>query len=143
MRQMRLAKLCTCPHSAQVVLEDLEGTVRLSSRLSPVMALLLAHEVEHTTCPGGTYYLVQEALRELGGELSEAIIDAFQEGMLVGLLVIRREGREIRLPCHPVDAIAMALRTQVPLYTTSRALEMGGLEDPRPWLETVKPDDFC
>jgi len=141
---MRLTKLCSCPHSAQVVLEDLEGTVHISFRLPQVMALLLTHVVEHTHCPGfPAYHLIQELLRELGGDLCQAIIDASQDGTPVGLLVIRREGREIRLPCHPVDAIAMALRTQVPLYTTPRALEIGGLEDPRPWLEMVKPEDFC
>jgi bifunctional DNase/RNase len=49
---------------------------------------------------------------------------------------------EIQQACHPADAIAMAARTHVPLYATSRALKMGSWKSIQPWLETVKPQDF-
>ncbi|MFQ5883345.1 MAG: bifunctional nuclease domain-containing protein, partial [Candidatus Methylomirabilales bacterium] len=141
--QIRLAKLCTCPHSAEAVLEDTDGSVQFAIRLRPIMALVLVHEMDQKGCRGVTaYHLLHELVRELGGELSGAIIDASQEGTPIGLIIIRREGREIRHPCHPVDAIAVTLRTQVPLYATERALRIGTGEDLKTWLETVKPDDF-
>ncbi|MFQ5881963.1 MAG: bifunctional nuclease domain-containing protein [Candidatus Methylomirabilales bacterium] len=143
MWQIRLAKLCTCPHSAEAVLEAMDGAVQLGLRLRPIMALVLAHEMDQKSCRGVTAYrLIHELVRELGGELCQVIIDASQEGTPVGLLVIRRESREIRQSCHPVDAIALSLRMQVPLYATVGALRMGSWENVQPWLETIKPEDF-
>ncbi|MFQ5840214.1 MAG: bifunctional nuclease domain-containing protein [Candidatus Methylomirabilales bacterium] len=143
MRSMRLAKLCTCPHTAEAVLEDTDGSVQLALRLRPVMALVLAHEMDQKSCRAVTAYrLLHELVRELGGEICQAIISASQDWTPVGFLVIRREGREVRHSCHPVDAIALSLRTQVPLYATERALRMGSWENAQPWLETIKPADF-
>jgi len=125
-------------------LEDLGETVQLSIRVRPAMALLLAHEVQHEHCPGwSTYHLLQVLLHELGGVLRLAVIDAPQENMPVGLLTIRQEERDIHQTCHPVDAIAMAVRMQVPLYATPRALRNGSWKDLQPWIETVKPEDFA
>jgi hypothetical protein len=58
------------------------------------------------------------------------------------LIICRQSGEEIHQSCHPADAIAMTARTNVPLYATSRALKMGSWRNIRPWLETVRPQDF-
>jgi bifunctional DNase/RNase len=72
-----------------------------------------------------------------------ALIDASTDNTPLGLLIISgADGEEIRQSCHPVDAIAMAARTHIPLYATSRALKMGSWKNIRPWLKTVKPQDF-
>ncbi len=143
MRQIRLAKLCTCPHSAEVLLEDTDGSVQFGIRLRPIMALVLAHEMDQKSCRGvSAYRLIHELVRGLGGELSGAIIDASLEGNPVGLLVIRRDTRQMRLACHPADAMALSLRAQAPLFATERALRMGNWGNTHSWLETVKPEDF-
>ena len=143
MQQMRLADVYTCPRFGQIVLEDLAGTVQLTVRVQPVMGLWLAHELKDCRCPVvSAYGLLDELLRQLGGVLSQAVIDASQENMPVGSLIIHQDSREIQQPCHLVDAIALSVRAQVPLYATDKALSLGSCKDPQSWAETVKPEDF-
>jgi bifunctional DNase/RNase len=142
---MRIANVYSCPRYGQVVLEDPDGMVQLSIRMRPIMAHWLAHELRECQCPAVSMYrLIQELLVKLGGAVRLAIIDAAADNTPMGLLIIgRRHGEEIRQPCHPADAIALAARTQVPLYATARALRMGSWKSLQPWLATVKPQDFA
>jgi bifunctional DNase/RNase len=141
---MRIAGISSCSRYGQVVLEDPDGMVRLHIRLRPVMAHWLAHELKECQCPAiSMYRLIQELLIKFGGALRLAVIDASEDNTALGLMIIcRQNGEEIRQSCHPADAIAMAARTQVPLYATSRALKLGSWKNIQPWLETIKPQDF-
>ena len=144
MQRMRIAEISSCSRYGQVVLEDPDGMVRLHIRLRPVMAHWLAHELKECQCPAlSMYRLIQELLIKFGGALRLAVIDASEDNTPLGLMIIcRQNGEEIRQSCHPADAIAMAARTQVPLYATSRALKLGAWKNIQPWLEAVKPQDF-
>ena len=48
-------------------------------------------------------------------------------------LVLRAEGREITLDARPSDAIALALRAQVPIYAEADLLERAGISDEQPF----------
>jgi bifunctional DNase/RNase len=112
--------------------------------MRPMMAHWLAHELKECQCPAVSMYrLLQELLIKFGGSLRVSLIDASADNTPLGLLIIScPNGAEIRQACHPADAIAMAARTHVPLYATSRVLKMGSWKSIQPWLETVKPQDF-
>jgi bifunctional DNase/RNase len=144
MQQMRIAGISSCSRFGQVVLEDPDGMVRLSIRLRPMMAHWLAHELKECQCPAiSMYRLIQELLIKFDGALRLAVIDASEDNTPLGLMIIcRQNGEEIRQSCHPADAIAMAARTHVPLYATSRALKLGSWKNIQPWLESIKPQDF-
>ena len=144
MQRMQVKGFSTCSRHGQVVLEDPDGMVQLSIRMRPMMAHWLAHELKECQCPAVSMYrLLQELLVKFGGNLRVSLIDAAEDNTPLGLLVIScPNGAEIHQACHPADAIAMAARTHVPLFATSRALKMGSWKNIRPWLETVKPQDF-
>jgi bifunctional DNase/RNase len=143
-QRMGIMGVSNCSRYGQVVLEDPDGIVQLHIRMRPMMAHWLAHELKECQCPAiSMYRLIQELLLKLGGVLRVAMIDASSDNTPLGLLIIRRENEgEIHQSCHPADAIAMAVRTQVPLYATSRALKLGSWKSIQPWLETVTPQDF-
>jgi len=143
-QRMQVKEFSTCSRHRQVVLEDPDGMVQLSIRMRPMMAHWLAHELKECQCPAVSMYrLLQELLSKFGGNLRISLIDASEDNTPLGLLVIScPNGVEIQQACHPADAIAMAARTHVPLYATSRALKMGSWRSIQPWLETVKPQDF-
>ncbi len=144
MQRMRISGVAMCARHGQVILEDPDGMVRLHIRLQPLMAHWLAHELKQCQCPTVSIYrLIQELLVKFGGRLRLAMIDASQENIPLGVLIIGHpHGEEVSQSCHPADAIAMAARLQVPLYATSRALKLASWKDVQPWLETVKPQDF-
>jgi bifunctional DNase/RNase len=141
---MQIAGISSCSRYGQVVLEDPDGMVRLHIRMRPMMAHWLAHELKECQCPAVSMYrLIQELLMKFDGALRLAVIDASENNTPLGLMIIcRQNGGEIHQSCHPADAIAMAVRTQAPLYATSRALKLGSWKNIRPWLETVNPQDF-
>jgi bifunctional DNase/RNase len=143
-QRMRIAGISSCSRFGQVVLEDPDGMVRLHIRLRPIMAHWLAHELKECQCPAlSMYRLIQELLIKFDGTLRLAVIDASEDHVPLGLMILcRQNGEEIRQSCHPADAIAMAVRMQVPLYATSRALKRGSWKNIQPWLETLKPQDF-
>lgn len=145
MQRMRIANVYSCHRYGQVCLEDPDGLVQLNIRMRPMLAHWLAHELKECQCPAVSMYrLIQELLGKFGGALRLALIDASDENIPLGLLIIcRQDGEEIHQSCHPADAIALAARTQVPLYATSRALKLGSWKSIQPWLETVKPQDFA
>lgn len=144
-QRMRIAHVSTCSRYGQVVLEDLDGMVQLNIRMRSVMAHWLAHELKECQCPAiSMYRLLEELVAKLGGALRLTLIDASQEKIPLGLLIISgQDGQEIHQSCHPADAIAMSARTQVPLYATARALQLGSWKSIQPWLATVKPQDFA
>jgi bifunctional DNase/RNase len=143
-QRMRIAGIAHCSHYGQVVLEDPDGMVRIHIRMRPMLAHWLAHELKECQCPAiSMYRMIQELLVKLGGVLRVAMIDASEDNTPLGLLIIRCENdEEIHQSCHPADAIAMAARTEVPLYATSRALKLGSWKSIQPWLEAVTPQDF-
>jgi bifunctional DNase/RNase len=142
---MQVKGFSTNSQHGQVVLEDPDGMVQLSIRMRPMLAHWLAHELKECQCPAVSMYrLLQELLIKVGASLRVSLIDASAENIPLGLLVIAcSNGSEIQQACHPADAIAMAARTHVPLYATSRALKMGSWKSIQPWLETVTPQDFA
>ena len=144
MQRMRIANVYSCPQYGQVVLEDPDGIVQLNIRLRPIMAHWLAHEIQQCKCPAiSMYRLIQELLSKFDGVLRFTVIDASEDKTPLGLLIIsRRNDQDIQQSCHPADAIAMAARSQVPLYATTRALKMGSWKSIQPWLESLMPQDF-
>ena len=63
------------------------------------------------------------------------------------------EGEELEIPCHPADAIALALQAAAPIYATGDVLHQSmragattrtGTRRASPtWLERVRPEDFA
>jgi bifunctional DNase/RNase len=66
----------------------------------------------------------------------------------IGALVYLRQGElESSISCYPPDALALALRTGVPIYATADVLRhacRGPMEpdDTARWLQGVRPADF-
>jgi uncharacterized protein len=89
---------------------------------------------------------------QLGATLTRIVLDAEQEGINAST-VFARSGSEIAVQCHAADAIALALRTQAPIYATNSALAQAWPIPPYEpqrargelarWIEAVRPSDFA
>lgn len=63
--------------------------------------------------------------------------------------MVEREGAELLLPCHPADALALAVRARAPIMAQDSALALARPGPPPPpeddvqgWLDRVRPGDF-
>jgi bifunctional DNase/RNase len=150
---MRLKELaaCTRHHRALVVLEDRERSRLLTFYADPEETRRLARALARgpRACHP-VYDFVRALLGTLGASALRVVLDDV-DGRGVGALVHLRQGqRETVVTCYPPDALALALREQLPIYATAAALDHAmpaapsteASGDTARWLDRVRPQDF-
>ncbi|GGC52380.1 bifunctional nuclease family protein [Hoyosella rhizosphaerae] len=96
-----------------------------------------------------THDLFRDVVVALGHTLTEVRIVDLQEGTFYAELHF---DKDIRVSARPSDAVAIALRIDVPIYAEESVLEEAGLVIPdekedevekfKEFLDSVSPDDF-
>ena len=83
-----------------------------------------------------THDLMQSVIDALGGKVNSIIVSDLQKDVFFAKIVINRDGEQVEIDSRPSDAIALAVRAQVPIYAEEDVLNRGGV-----WLdkETGKP----
>jgi bifunctional DNase/RNase len=157
---MRVTGLTRKPDAeeATLLLQDVTGCLGLAFVIPMNEANRLARVLGHAACTCAPVY---ELLLELAGHgglsVSRTVLDGDDEG-ICATLIVERDGGAIEGSCHPADAIALAVRTQVPIYAAAGAMDHACRigqphthERPAPaaegddvsrWLEDVRPEDF-
>jgi len=102
------------------------------------------------TCCGGVpiFDLLGEIAQAGGLELVRAEIDGDAQGVNAAV-VVRRAGHDLAMVCHPADALALAVRSRVPILASDAALAHACPADQelrahavRRWLDRLRPVDF-
>jgi len=75
-----------------------------------------------------THDLALNIIRSLEARLTRVVITALKEQTYHAELILEAHGKEIPLDCRPSDAVALALRAQVPIW----AAEPAFARPPRP-----------
>lgn len=66
--------------------------------------------------------------KAFGITLDEVFIYKFQEGVFLSEMLMTCDGRQVSLDSRTSDAVAMALRTHAPIYTTRQILTTAGFK---------------
>lgn len=66
--------------------------------------------------------------KAFGITLDEVFIYKFQEGVFLSEMLMTCDGRQVSLDSRTSDAVAMALRTHAPIYTTREILTTAGFK---------------
>lgn len=69
-----------------------------------------------------THDLLQNIIEQMGGKLSRIIINDLRDETYYALLEIRRGDDVIEVDSRPSDAIALAVRTTVPIFVEEQVL---------------------
>lgn len=139
-------------HTALLKLETEAADLRLELAIPRDEANRLVRMLGAVGCRCTSIYETLLILAErMAVALVRAILDGGTEGISASLVFAHR-GAEMVVPCHPADAVALALRTHAPVYATASALtqayptrqhatpkEPGNLVH---WLEGLRPSDF-
>jgi bifunctional DNase/RNase len=70
-----------------------------------------------------THDLLDGVLCELDAELVQAQVDELRDDVFIGTLVLRQQGRLVKLDARPSDAIALAVGAKAPIYMAKRVLD--------------------
>jgi bifunctional DNase/RNase len=120
----------------------------------------LARCLGMTRCPCTPIFeLTEQLIGHLRAEVRRAHLEGDERGISAGL-VLERDGLEMAIPCHPADALALAVRAGKPIMAHDSALAHArsapvsnpddaagepppaALDAVQAWLDQVRPADF-
>lgn len=162
MTPMRVIEVSTCPHTGRpMVMLQVEGHDRWLAFYIPMNeANRLARCLGMTQCPCTPIFeLTEQLIGHLRAEVRRAHLEGDERGISAGL-VLERDGLEMAIPCHPADALALAVRAGKPIMAHDSALAHArsapvsspddsagepppaALDAVQAWLDQVRPADF-
>lgn len=135
-----------------VLLRETNGHRYLPIWVGAVEATAIAYAQQGVVPPRPlTHDLLRDVLDAVGADLAEVRITALKDGVFYALLVFTSG---VEVSARPSDAIALALRAEVPILGSEEVLEAAGIDLPeeepaedeverfRAFLDQVSPEDF-
>lgn len=157
MTLMHIRQITSCPDHNRtiIVLEDVSQRLTLTLGADPAEARRLVQEIAPSRCTCHPVYdFILALLEAFQATATRVVLDDFKGEGIAGFIHFRRAEAEVSVACYAPDALALALRADVPIYATAEALAHAErLSPPSPrvpdqrgevtqWLERVRPDDF-
>jgi bifunctional DNase/RNase len=102
-----------------------------------------------------THDLVTEMLGELNATVAKISVTELRDNTFYAIITLQVNGSELEIDSRPSDALALAVRTDAPIFVSDQviedsAIEFGGepeeqdeiVDEFRKFLEDVSPEDF-
>lgn len=136
-----------------VILKGAEGSALLPIWVGVYEANAIALEIEKISSPRPmTHDLLRNILNGLSCAVMKVVVSQLKDDTFYAVIWLEREGRLISIDSRPSDALALALRTDSPIYVeeevikTSKAAsadkEKSGDEELKRWLENLNDEDL-
>lgn len=104
-----------------VLLGEPEGNQVLPIWVGPFEAQAIALAMQGILTPRPlTHDLLRSLCETLGVEVNKVLVQDIRDGTYYAELYLRQGDREVVVDARPSDAIALALRTNAPLYITEK-----------------------
>ncbi len=114
-----------------VLLREVDSDRQLPIWIGPCEADAITIELQDVKVARPlTQDLLKNVITELGGTVSHVLIKELNESVFHARLFINVQGeREPReIDCRPSDAIALAVRTKVPIFIAEEVMDVAGVE---------------
>ena len=124
-----LAKSESSPNNYSLILEDVNNQLRIPITIGPFEAQSIALHLERMqTNRPMTHDLFKTTIEALGGKLKEVFIHQMTEKACHCTMVYKqiKDDALIEIDARTSDAIAMAIRFQVPIYISTDILNQVG-----------------
>lgn len=143
-------------NSPIVVLKDDEEKLFLPIWVGIFEANAIALELENITTPRPmTHDLLRDMIQHLDARVTRIVINDLKDATFFAQirLLIRRAGDEqlLEIDARPSDAIALALRTEAPIFVAQSVLDQAQTITPdgeesdektKSWFENLSPEDL-
>jgi bifunctional DNase/RNase len=136
-----------------VILKGLDGSTLLPIWVGVYEANAIALEIEKITTPRPmTHDLIKNVLKGLNCTVNKVVVNQLKDDTFYAIIWLEKEGRLISVDSRPSDALALALRTDSPIFVeedvinssksaTARQEKVSDDELKR-WLENLNDDDL-
>jgi bifunctional DNase/RNase len=75
-----------------------------------------------------THDLLKSMIRELGGKVVHILINDLRHDVYYARIVVDIGGKQIEVDSRPSDAVALAVRTKVPIFVAETVMERHSIE---------------
>jgi len=135
-----------------VILKDASESRVLPIWVGIFEANAIALEVEEIATPRPmTHDLLRDLLQALGAKVEKVVVTDLRDNTYYALLHLQVGDSPIVVDARPSDALALALRTQAPIFVEEAVLNSADTEGGesssdaerlRKWFEDLDPDEF-
>jgi bifunctional DNase/RNase len=74
-----------------------------------------------------THDLLKQSIDRLGAKVSHILVNDLHDDTFYARVVVDKDGERIELDSRPSDAIALAVRTQAPVFVSESVMERAGV----------------
>ncbi len=111
-----------------VMLRDVDGERRLPIWIGPCEAEAITIELQDVEIARPvTHDLLKNIIEELGGTVSHILINELREQVFYARLFVDMDGNMMEIDCRPSDAIAVAVRSKVPVFVDESVMDEAGI----------------
>lgn len=136
-----------------VILRDVQSHLFLPIWIGVFEANAIALRIEGVEPPRPmTHDLLRSVLEGLGGQVEKIVISDLKESTFFAVIHVRQNGSIVPIDARPSDAIALALRTDSPIFVLRSVLDkaqavdlasqVSDEEKLKKWLEEISPDEL-
>jgi len=135
-----------------IILRDKDGQKVLPIWVGVFEANAIALQIENVATPRPmTHDLLKNVIQDLEAHVTKVVVSDLKENTFYALIYLQRNGQTVTIDARPSDAIALALRTHVPIFVEEMVIDNAKtLETPekadserlQKWLESLDPDDM-
>ena len=137
-----------------VVLKDVGSETVMPIWVGIFEANAIAIEIEKVAAPRPmTHDLTRNIMRYMNSELERIVITELRDDTFFAVLWIRHDGELMTVDARPSDAIALALRSDCPIFVSEQVMQSAKLnmsgppegpsaEELRGWLEGLNDEDL-
>ncbi|PYV90315.1 MAG: hypothetical protein DMG05_10770 [Acidobacteria bacterium] len=136
-----------------VILKGVEGSALLPIWVGVYEANAIALEIEKIATPRPmTHDLLKNVLHGLNCSVNKVVVSQLIDDTFYAIIWLERDGRLISVDSRPSDALALALRTDSPIYVEEEVIksskaasakqEKDSSQELKRWLENLNDEDL-
>ena len=138
-------------NSPIVVLKDGEDKIFLPIWVGIFEANAIALQLEAVSTPRPmTHDLLKNVIAEVEGTVTRVVISELKENTFFAIIYMNLGERRLEIDARPSDALALALRTEAPIFVSQSVLDQAQTITPedtqedrlKKWLEDASIDDL-
>ncbi|MBL8164543.1 MAG: bifunctional nuclease family protein [Anaerolineae bacterium] len=112
-----------------VVLKDINNERYLPIWIGPCEAEAITVKLQEMPTPRPlTHDLIKSVIREMGGRVAHILISELRQDVFYARVVIELGGEQVEVDSRPSDAIALAVRVNVPIFVSESVMDKAARE---------------
>jgi bifunctional DNase/RNase len=112
-----------------VLLKTADGNKFLPIWIGHPEAAAILMKLQNASTPRPmTHDLVTEILGQLSAEIVRITVTELRENTFYAQITVQQDGSEIEIDSRPSDAIALAVRSEAPIFASDRVIEESAIE---------------